>query len=94
MKAKKKGLKVGVGLMCRHCKARQATIEKVRAGEVSDIMLIRYRQQGPIASFRTKAMPDTEKSEVIYQIKNFHSFIWSSGGCFSVSASTASTKAA
>jgi predicted dehydrogenase len=82
--AKKKNLKVGVGLMCRHCKARQATVEKVRNGEVGDIMLIRaYRQQGPIASFRTKAMPDTEKSEVIYQIKNFHSFIWASGGCFS-----------
>jgi len=82
--AKAKNLKVGVGLMCRHCKARQATVEKVRAGEVGDILHIRaYRQQGPIASFRTKRMPADEKSEVIYQIKNFHSFIWASGGCFS-----------
>ena len=82
--AKKKNLKVGVGLMCRHCKARQATVEKVRNGEVGDILLIRaYRQQGPIASFRTKRMPADEKSEVIYQIKNFHSFLWASGGCFS-----------
>ncbi len=82
--AKKKGLKVGVGLMCRHCKSRQETVKRVRDGEVGDILLIRaYRQQGPIASFRTKKMPETEKSEVIYQIKNFHSFIWASGGCFS-----------
>lgn len=82
--AKKKNLKIGVGLMCRHCEARKAVVQKVRAGELGDIILIRaYRQQGPIASFRTKRMPEGEKSEVIYQIKNFHSFLWASGGCFS-----------
>ena len=82
--AKKKNMKVGVGLMCRHSKARQQTVQKIRDGEVGDILLIRAnRQQGPIASFHTKRMPADEKSEVIYQIKNFHSFIWASGGCFS-----------
>ncbi len=82
--AKKKNMKVGVGLMCRHCDARKETVKRIRAGEVGDILLIRaYRQQGPIASFRTKKKPEDEKSEVIYQIKNFHSFLWASGGAFS-----------
>lgn len=82
--AKKKGLKVGVGLMCRHCKSRQAVVKKIEDGELGEILLIRaYRMQGAIGSFRTKKKPEEEKSEVLYQIKNFHSFLWASGGAFS-----------
>ena len=44
-----KNLKVGVGLMCRHCAARQELHDRIKAGEIGDILLLRaYRMQGPI----------------------------------------------
>ena len=81
--AMKKGMKVGVGLMCRHGRERQELFSKIKAGELGDIILERaYRMAGPIASFRVKRKPPEEK-EVAHQIKNFHSFLWASGGAFS-----------
>jgi len=81
--AKKKGLHVAVGLMCRHGRERQELFAKIKAGELGDIILERaYRMAGPIASFRVKKKAPDEK-EVAYQIKNFHSFLWASGGAFS-----------
>ena len=82
--AKAKGMKVAVGLMCRHCKVRKELAERVHNGEIGDIVLLRaYRMQGPVASFRVKKKPENEPSELLYQIKNFHSFLWASGGAFS-----------
>jgi predicted dehydrogenase len=81
--AKAKNLKVGVGLMCRHGRERQELFKRIQDGEIGEILLERaYRQQGPIASFRCKRKPAGEK-EVAYQIKNFHSFLWASGGAYS-----------
>jgi hypothetical protein len=81
--AKAKNLKVGVGLMCRHGRERQELFKRIQDGEIGEILLERaYRQQGPIASFRCKRKPAEEK-EVAYQIKNFHSFLWASGGAYS-----------
>jgi predicted dehydrogenase len=79
----KKNLKVGVGLMWRHCKARQALYERVRAGEIGDIIALRaYRMHGPMGtSFRSEPKPEGI-SDLLYQIKNFHSFLWASGGCY------------
>ena len=34
--AKKKNLKVGVGLMCRHCEARQELFNRIKDGEIGD----------------------------------------------------------
>ena len=82
--AEKKGIKVAVGLMCRHCKARKELHQRIDDGQIGDVILLRaYRMQGPVASFRTKKKPENEKSELLYQIKNFHSFLWASGGAFS-----------
>jgi predicted dehydrogenase len=82
--ATQKGMKVAVGLMCRHCKARKELASRVHAGEIGDLIVLRaFRMQGPVASFRTRRMPQSEKSELLYQIKNFHSFLWASGGAFS-----------
>ena len=39
--AKKKNLKIALGLQCRHSVARQALIEKIRAGELGEIPLVR-----------------------------------------------------
>jgi predicted dehydrogenase len=81
--AKKKKLKVGVGLMCRHCEARQELFNRIKDGEIGDIIMLRaYRQTGPVGSALTGPKPDGI-SELLYQIKRFHAFLWASGGCFS-----------
>ena len=81
--AKKKGLKVGVGLMCRHCEARQELFNRIQDGEIGDVLMLRaYRQTGPVGTALTGPKPDGI-SELMYQIKNFHGFLWASGGCFS-----------
>jgi predicted dehydrogenase len=81
--ARKKNLKVGVGLMCRHCEARGELLNRIHDGEIGDIVLLRaYRQTGPVGSALTGPKPDGI-SELLYQIKRFHAFLWASGGCFS-----------
>jgi predicted dehydrogenase len=81
--AKKKNLKVGVGLMCRHSQARRELFSRIKDGELGDILALRaYRMQGPIASCFSGKKPAGEK-ELMYQISRFHSFLWLSGGSFS-----------
>src|SRR5437773_2352866 len=47
----KKNMKVGVGLMVRHCRARQELLKRIRAGEIGDLVALRaYRMHGPVAS--------------------------------------------
>lgn len=78
-----KNLKVGVGLMCRHCDARQELHDRIQNGEIGDIVLLRaYRQLGP-TGFAFAAKKPAEQSELEYQIRNFHAFLWASGGAFS-----------
>ncbi len=81
--AKKKGLKVGVGLMCRHCVARGELFDRIQNGEIGDLIMMRaYRQTGPVGSAFSGPKPE-EMTELQWQIKRFHSFLWASGGCFS-----------
>src|SRR5262249_3276301 len=48
--AKKKNLKVGVGLMCRHCAARKELYDRIKSGQIGELTLLRaYRQVGPTA---------------------------------------------
>ena len=76
-------LKVGVGLMCRHCPARRELFTRIRQGEIGDLVLLRaYRQHGIVGSFNSGPRPQNI-SELMYQIQRFHSFLWASGGCFS-----------
>lgn len=78
-----KGLKVGVGLMCRHCVARGELYDRLRNGEAGDLIMLRaYRVHAPVAECFVPANPG-KLSDVLYQIKNFHSFLWASGGLFS-----------
>ena len=76
--SQQKNLKVGVGLMCRHCKARGALYDRIQAGEIGDIISMHtYRLVGP-AGFTG---PKTENlSELLWQTKNYLSFLWASGG--------------
>jgi len=78
-----KNLKVGVGLMCRHCRARHELYDRIRGGEIGDIVAMRaYRQTGPVGSANVPPKPN-DISELLYQIKMFHGFLWASGGCYS-----------
>lgn len=82
-KSVEKNLKVGVGLMCRHCVARQELHDRIQGGEIGDIILMRaYRMAGPTGSAAALKKPQGE-SELLYQIRNFHAFLWASGGGFS-----------
>jgi len=78
--SEKKNLKVGVGLMIRHCKVRQALHQRIADGEIGDLTLLRaYRMAGRSAWARR----NQSGSELLYQIRRFHSFLWASGGIFS-----------
>jgi predicted dehydrogenase len=78
-----RNLKVGVGLMCRHCAVRQDLFDRIRQGQLGDILLLRaYRMHGPVAFFQSGPRPQGI-SELMYQIQRFHSFLWASGGCYS-----------
>lgn len=82
-KSVEKNMKVGVGLMCRHCVARQELHDRIQGGEIGDIVLMRaYRMAGPTGSAAVLKKPQNE-SELLYQIRNFHGFLWASGGGFS-----------
>ena len=77
--AEKKNLKIAAGLMCRHSRNRQELIQRIRDGQLGDIQLVRaYRMEpcGPLGQ-----RPAGEK-ELFWQIRNFTSFLWVSGGLF------------
>ena len=82
-KAEEKNLKVGVGLMCRHCYARQELHDRIQDGQIGDLLLLRaYRVAGPTGSAFVKPR-DPNQNELEYQIRNFHGFLWLSGGAVS-----------
>lgn len=79
--AGRKNLKVGVGLMVRHCRGRQELLNRVRDGQIGDIIAMRgYRMGsgGGTAPVKPAATP-----EVMHQVRLFHAFLWASGGVFS-----------
>jgi len=81
--AQRHGLKVGVGLMCRHCDARKELERRIRDGAIGDINMLRaYRMAGPTATAFSPPRP-ANIPELHYQIQRFHSFLWASGGAFS-----------
>jgi predicted dehydrogenase len=81
-KASAKNLKVGVGLMSRHHRPLQELHKRIQDGELGEILLMRgYRMQGPLGSAFSTKWPGNP-SELLWQIRRFHSFLWASGGCF------------
>ncbi len=76
--SRRKGLKVGVGLMCRHCKARCELYDRIKSGQIGDLLTTRtYRQQGPVGFTGPNR---SNLSELLWQIRNYLSFMWASGG--------------
>jgi predicted dehydrogenase len=79
--SEKKNLKVGVGLMVRHCKARQELHERIRNGEIGDLVLLRGYRLGGRGGLAKR--PPAPEDELLYQVRSFHAFLWSGGGIFS-----------
>ncbi|NLF08862.1 MAG: Gfo/Idh/MocA family oxidoreductase [Pirellulaceae bacterium] len=77
--AERKNLKIAAGLMCRHSTARQALIEKIRGGELGEVLLTRaYRMGGGAAM---SPFPKNE-NELLWQIRRAYHFLWASAGYF------------
>ena len=76
--AEKKNLKIAAGLQCRHSPARQALIDKIRAGEMGDITLIRANRLEGGNWLRKQA---DQTSKFMDQLKNcrIHLFWLGSG---------------
>lgn len=79
--AQKKNLKIGCGLMCRHSSARQAIIQKVRAGDLGEVLMIRAYRMDP-GYFMGPHQP--AGSELLWQLSPGHpyQFLWASSGIF------------
>ena len=77
----RKNLKVGVGLMIRHCRGRQELKRRIDDGEIGNIIAMRaYRMAGRASTAGPKP---SGISEALYQIQRFHAFLWASGGMYS-----------
>lgn len=80
--AGRKNLKVAVGLMSRHSRALQDLARRVQDGVLGEIISQHgYRMQGPIVTFRSLRKPEGI-TELEYQLRRFHSFLWTSGGAY------------
>ncbi len=77
-----KNLKVGVGLMSRHARHLQQLHERIQDGQLGDITtMFAYRVSGPTGSAFSEKWPG-QPSELLWQLRKFHGFIWASGGCY------------
>ncbi len=77
--AEKKNLKIAAGLMCRHSRARQELIRRIRDGALGRILLVRAYRMQPVGPLGRR--PAGEK-DLFWQIRNFTKFLWVSGGLF------------
>ena len=80
-RASEKNLKVGVGLMVRHCRGRQQLYDRIRSGEIGEIIALRAYRMGSGGGMTGPKPPNM--SELLYQVRRFHSFLWASGGVYS-----------
>jgi predicted dehydrogenase len=83
-KAEEKRLKVAVGLMCRHSVARRELFDRLRNGEAGELIAFRgYREHTPPHNLDLAPGVPAGMSELAWQCKRFHNFLWASGGIFS-----------
>jgi predicted dehydrogenase len=67
--------------MVRHCRGRRELFDRIKSGEIGDIMSLRaYRMGG--GGGMTGRKPENQ-GELLYQIQRFHSVLWASGGVYS-----------
>lgn len=78
--ASRKNLKVGVGLMCRHCEARKELLARIQSGVIGELTTLRtYRQVAPAGFVGPRP---ANQSELLYQVQRYLGFFWASGGVF------------
>jgi predicted dehydrogenase len=83
-KADAKNLKVAVGLMCRHCDRRRELHDRLRAGEAGELISFSgYRESSPGHNLDLAPGVPAGMTELQWQVKRFHNFLWGSGGIFS-----------
>jgi len=76
-------LKVGVGLMVRHCRARWELKDRIDSGQIGEVLMMRaYRMHRPVGYAFSDPNPGP-LNDLLYQVQRFHSFLWASGGLFS-----------
>jgi len=80
-KTRQKNLKIGVGLMVRHCRGRQELEKRIRDGQIGELFMMRAYRTGGRAGAVGPAPVGT--SELLHQVRHFHGFLWASGGLFS-----------
>jgi predicted dehydrogenase len=69
--------------MSRHARPLQELYKRIQDGELGDIILMRgYRMHGPVGFFESPPKPEGI-SDLDYQVRRFHSFLWASGGNYS-----------
>jgi myo-inositol 2-dehydrogenase/D-chiro-inositol 1-dehydrogenase len=75
--AKKKNLKVSVGLQRRHQPSYQEAIQRIRDGAIGDLMVLRcyWNGGGPAKTLH----PREDMRELEYQVRNWYFFSWLSG---------------
>jgi predicted dehydrogenase len=77
--SEQKGLKVGVGFMWRHSKAREETIRRIHDGAIGDVHTLRiYRVHGPV---QCPPLPK-DANELVFQLRYPNSFTWVSSGFY------------
>jgi predicted dehydrogenase len=77
--SEQKNLKVGVGFMWRHSKARQEVISRIHDGAIGQVHTLRiYRVHGPVHCPRRPQ----NVNELLFQLQNPNSFTWVSSGFF------------
>jgi len=77
--SEQKNLKVGVGFMWRHSKARQEVIRRIHDGAIGEVHTLRiYRVHGPV---HCPPCP-VDTNELVFQLQNPNSFTWVSSGFF------------
>ncbi|HEX9792845.1 MAG TPA: Gfo/Idh/MocA family oxidoreductase [Planctomycetota bacterium] len=81
--SKRRGLKVGVGLMCRHCEARGEMWQRIQDGAIGDIHTLRAYRMAGTTGFADCLPNPGPLSDLMYQIQRFHGFLWASGGAYS-----------
>jgi predicted dehydrogenase len=58
--------------------------KRIKDGQIGDLTMMRaYRMAGPTGTAFSTPRPDNEPSELLWQIKRFHSWLWLSGGGYS-----------
>ena len=75
-KADEKNLKVGCGLMWRHCAARGEAVKRIHDGAIGQITNMRGFRMDNAVGPRPRQAGETE---VAYQLRNFHYFDWAGG---------------